>query len=267
MNQFKRAQVIMLPHNNINTTITKYLPNTLSLNNDLLQPHTNQHLYIISDDEIKEGDWVLYKNNPCLVSLNAYSDEMKVTLTYAIKYCKKIIATTDKSLITGRKIMPDGSIFDANSDWDIKYGVKSGFGLQRIQIDETLPQPSQDFLKVFIEEYNKGNVISDVSILLNEPCCKCDTSEKLLNCCYNAGDIEGTCNAPNPNKDFYGLYPKVNPDNTINISIPGMDLKRLIRNNPVIEKEIFDLCEKAYNDGILSNCGETFLDWFQDNVK
>lgn len=248
-NNFKRAQVIMLPtkDNHSRLEIDDLTINKLSYEIKQYTCKNPQHLYIISDDEIKEGDWVLYKNNPCLVSLNAYSGEMKVTLTYAIKYCKKIIATTDTSLTIN-------CIEECKLTTNIHYS-------------KSLPQPSQQFIEEYIIEYNKGNVISDVSILLNEPCCKCDTSEKLLNCCYNAGDIEGTCNAPNPNKDFYGLYPKVNPDNTINISIPGMDLKRLIRNNPVIEKEIFDLCEKAYNDGILSNCGETFLDWFQDNVK
>ena len=59
MNQFKRAQVILLPHNDNNTKITLYKtasgkPLNLSTNTDILAHHTNQHLYIISDDEIKE---------------------------------------------------------------------------------------------------------------------------------------------------------------------------------------------------------------------
>lgn len=220
-------------------------------------------MYVVTDDSFQSGDWAVVKfltgnpneNNPCfeykVIQIGEITRDViydmagtfKIVRSSQHNFCKKIVASDDETL----KIADSGAMFGSE--------LKS------------LPRPKRDFIEEYIIEYNKGNIISDVSILLNEPCCKCDTSEKLLNCCYNVGDIEGTCNAPNPNKDFYGLYPKVNPDDTINISIPGMDLKRLIKINPVIENEIFNLCEKAYNDGILSNCGESFSDWFNENVK
>lgn len=135
----KKAQVVMLPHNNINTTITKYLPNTLSLNNDRLAPHTNQHLYIISDDEIKNSDWVLfsyYRENGMLFkfieknewgSSKLYNPITKKEEWYGNMFeYRKIIATTDISL--------------------------------------NLAKTSQEFVEKYIEEYNKGNVIKDVLV-------------------------------------------------------------------------------------------------------
>lgn len=131
MSEFREVQIILLPHNNISTTITKYLENdTLSINLDILAPHTNQHLYIISDDEIKDNDWFVDKNCslPISAGYNIGFSENK----------KKIIATTDTSLeIVSKGINP---------------------------VYEKLPQPSQQFITKYIEEYNKGNIITDVLV-------------------------------------------------------------------------------------------------------
>jgi len=87
-----------------------------------------QHLYFTSDEEIKENDWVLrgVKTIQQINSLNAYSNTGCITLGFAQKYCKKIIATTDKSL--------------------------------------GLPELSYSFIQKYIEEYNKGNIITDVLV-------------------------------------------------------------------------------------------------------
>jgi hypothetical protein len=86
------------------------------------------HLYITSDDKIKEGDWYLTDNNKVLQCTKTIFG-----LVYAdndhgrqIKHCRKIIATTDPSL--------------------------------------GLPQPSESFIKAYIEAYNNGNVIEDILI-------------------------------------------------------------------------------------------------------
>ena len=124
MSKFKKAKAVMLSHSNIDTSLTLYKtasgkPLHLSTNLDILSHHTNQHLYIISDDEIKEGDWIMIKDdNYIFKSKSDYSTEWK-------DRCK-IIATTDASL--------------------------------------GLPQPSQQFIEKYIEEYNKGNVITDVLV-------------------------------------------------------------------------------------------------------
>ena len=124
----------------------------------------NGHLYVLSDDEIKEGDWFLYYNkynqiegvanfikeegeNNTLVE--KYSKTTGFSKFYiGILGCKKhkIIATTDSSLRT-IKCECLATTFEGCS-----------------QCIEILPQPSQQFIKKFVEEYNKSNVITDVLV-------------------------------------------------------------------------------------------------------
>lgn len=112
-----------------------------------------QHLYIISDDEIKDGDWV-YENN-LNQKTKIYQIEKRdgqlmffrfenvpIWLNKNVHNCKKIIATTNTSL--------------------------------------NLPQPSPQFITKFIESYNKGNVISDVLVEYN-----CGDSQCSLFGCKN----------------------------------------------------------------------------------
>jgi len=106
-----------------------------------------QHLYIISDEEIKEGDWVTNK-------FTTYPYKATYTLEEELRVngnknnqIGKIIATTDISLgLTG---------------------VGKGF-LERGEFMEAftplLPQPSLQFISKYIEEYNKGNIITNVLV-------------------------------------------------------------------------------------------------------
>lgn len=93
MEKFKKTNVVMLP-----TTKESILCLStfigLSLTTQMLSivpDFVNQHLYIISDDDIKEGDWV-YKNdsNPKVFK---WINTTNTNFNY-----KKIIATTDTSL-------------------------------------------------------------------------------------------------------------------------------------------------------------------------
>jgi len=136
MKTTKKAQVIMLPHNNINTKITLYKtasgkPLNLSTNTDILSYHTNQYLYILTDDEIKEGDWVLSKLNEIVLLKSNYTN---------FNY-KKIIATTDTSL---------------------KIKTMSLHGKAILEI--SLPQLSQQFIEQYIESYNKGEIITNILV-------------------------------------------------------------------------------------------------------
>jgi hypothetical protein len=89
---------------------------------------TKQHLYIlggVEDGEIKESDWfldgiTLHQCNKIYMGLY-YSDYGHNKL-----HCKKVIATTDKSL--------------------------------------GLPQPSESFIEAFIKSYNNGSPLVDVMI-------------------------------------------------------------------------------------------------------
>ena len=94
--------------------------------------YLNNFIYILSDDEIKEGDWCLDTVNNILFISDGNSKLHKST-------DKKIIATTDTSLLL-------------HSDFD----------------SYNLPQPSQQFIEKYIESYNKGEIITDVLVEYEE---------------------------------------------------------------------------------------------------
>ena len=96
-----------------------------------------QHLYFLSDEEIKEGDWGISKLNEIVQFKKNYESTLY----------KKIIATTDKSLSKTIK-----------SSY-----VQFGDNVEETRI-EFLPQPSQSFIEKFVDEYNKGNVITEVMV-------------------------------------------------------------------------------------------------------
>ncbi|MFW6225973.1 MAG: hypothetical protein ACOC3V_03365 [bacterium] len=127
---FKRAKVVMLPTNEKAGTIW------LNTKGQLLHTHVSdeykelykpQHLYILSDEKIKEGDWMLrlYDNTIHQATRgdvrlfnenkNGHKDDFR-----------KIIATTDKFLC--------------------------------------LPKPSDSFIQKYIEKYNEGKSITDVLV-------------------------------------------------------------------------------------------------------
>jgi hypothetical protein len=126
MKQFKKKKVVMLPTNEkakvgmINLEHYNKEGFKLELihyvtNGDGLHP---QHLYITSDEEIKEGDWVYSEGLHYVFQV--------LVFPLSAKDAKKIIATTDTSL--------------------------------------NLPQPSQQLIEKYIEEYNKGNQIKEVMV-------------------------------------------------------------------------------------------------------
>ena len=162
MSMFKKAKVVMLPTNQKATigsiTLGKNTKKLVILSDEeLLNTFNNsidktlslQDLYIISNDEIKEGDWVVYENK--MIYQNNYGEISSVIgdEDSIRKYCKKIIATTDESLY-----YKDSS---KNPKQYMGSYISMTFG-------ENLPQPSQQFIEKYIEEYNKGNVITDVLV-------------------------------------------------------------------------------------------------------
>ncbi|MGK3946380.1 hypothetical protein ABK046_49500, partial [Streptomyces caeruleatus] len=75
MNQFKKAQIIMLPTDDRSKLcIDKYRKTLEYVIDGEFTINTNkQQLYIISDDEIKEGDWVLSKLNEVVLLKENYT--------------------------------------------------------------------------------------------------------------------------------------------------------------------------------------------------
>ena len=193
MSTFKKAEVVMLPHNNIDTLLTLYKtasgkPLHLSTNLDIISHHTNQHLYIISDDEIKEGDWFINDLNQIKKCTSRDTEgyiDFEGGFNTKPSSCKKIIATTDTTLkITiSPYLFPEGGACQSR--------------------DFLLPQPSQQFIEKYIEEYNKGNIITDVLV-----------EYELIS------NEEYFGNTVNPDDDvpYFDERLKINPkDNSINI--------------------------------------------------
>ena len=150
MEQFKRAQIIMLPTDTKSLLHINY--SKLQLNKFEQLDTNNQYLYIISDDKIKEGDWYIeldINSLPLSIKKAEYNKTNEFSLKPYSDYCKKIIATTDTSL----KIEIDGNRGDLLPD---------------VSFDIDLPQPSQQFITKYIESYNKGEIITDILVEYNE---------------------------------------------------------------------------------------------------
>ena len=152
----KRAKVIMLPtkekshiglYTDIRGKLDIYYKNALTPQIKTFFP---QHLYITTDDEIKEGDWVYWNDPEELTSDINQVHSIKgdiVLLSHPkhsetecfINECNKIIVTTDKSL---RVPYNNGDMNDLI----------------------ILPQPSQ----AFIEKYCKEGGIDEVLVEYEE---------------------------------------------------------------------------------------------------
>ena len=140
------------------------------------------NLYFTSDEDIKEGDWLIWNDKVYKHSKTSFTG-------IDFSDCKKIIATTDPELYT--------------LNW--KNGI-----LLNTHIVHQLPQ-------AFIERFCKVGGIWKVMVEYNKPVCQCDTVEKMYDCPFNLGGVEDSCEKPDENNDFYGLRPKVDSHNEITI--------------------------------------------------
>ncbi len=150
MSTMKKCQVILLPTNKkaplannhgklvlANGSKDKLFDTSKYIEGDRnLKP---QHLYILSDEEIKEGDWV-YNTVLKDISYIANSSINLLSEINRLKQAKKIIATTDSSL------------------------TKTSFKVLKDLKSHQLPQPSSSFLEVYVKAYNEGNQIKEVMV-------------------------------------------------------------------------------------------------------
>ena len=173
----------------------------------------NGHLYVLSDDEIKEGDWCYDLKNNCTLQAKSSYEGMRI---------KKIIATTAllKIEINGNRgnLLPDVS-FDIN-----------------------LPQPSQQFIQKYIEEYNKGREIKEVLV-----------EYELIS------NEEYFLNTINPDDDvpYFDENLKINPKyNTITIKI----VKDCYTREEVIEfgNKVKEYCKDGWK---LDSLHRVFFEW------
>lgn len=104
----------------------------------------NIHLYIISDEEIKEGDWCLFFWDGGQLGSDAPKQHDSSKEHVLNSGLRKVIATTDTSL-----------------------KIKTYYEIEGDQL-LSLSQPSQSFIDKYITEYNKGNMITDVLVEYKE---------------------------------------------------------------------------------------------------
>lgn len=108
-----------------------------------------QHLYITSDDKIEEGDWQVDSDNKTVREYDS--------LLSSWKGDRRIIAATDSSLkLISSLTMNEGRFNNI------------------YPIEKQLPQPSQLFIKKYVEMYNKGQQITDVMVEFED----CGTEDK-----------------------------------------------------------------------------------------
>ena len=205
----KQCKVVMLPTNqktkylmvysDVEKTKGKLILN--GLKNDEYKEY--QNFYIISDDEIKKGDWFINLQHNKIYQCVPKPFVGEVWVNENKDVCKKIIATTDTSLYTHQK--------------------------ETVSLPERvfyLPQPSQQFIQKYIEEYNKGNVITDVLV-----------EYELIS------NEEYFGNTVNPDDDvpYFDERLKINlKDNTITIKKIKDSWNR---------EEVIELCKQAFIDG------------------
>lgn len=149
---YQKCKVVMLPTQN-ESQLYIHKDDTLNYYNVPQSKASHlggQHLYILSDEEIKEEDSFLglkmaeiSENNEWIIVTPQNRNQYKGSGVFGI--VRKIIATTNKH-ISKEVILKN----------------------ERGSIEQLFPQPSQSFFEVFVREYNKGNVITEVLVEYND---------------------------------------------------------------------------------------------------
>jgi hypothetical protein len=206
-----------------------------------------QHLYITSDDEIKEGDWYLVELfkitgesiglqlEQCKETEEVWINNFDIASTRHQDNCKKIIATTDTSL----KI-PDFPELE-NTAY------------------RSLPQPSDKFIQAYIDAYNKGEKIEKVLVEYGRFIgqCACVTDQDMFTDCVNEF---GTCT-----KSYYFLKLKDN-----NIIIKKVKASWIREELPIkIIQDMIKYCEKEQIYDKLGSHGDFYYkakNWIEENL-
>jgi hypothetical protein len=142
---FKKVTVVMLPTNEKASSLILRQDGKLFFNGygrEMGKEHglindIPQHLYFLSDEQIKEGDYAYYP------SLN---EVLKVDKAEVYEKGKqlKVVATIDKSL----------KVRTSRDEKIVNPGI----------YEKSAPQPSQSFIEKYVEEYNKRNIITEVMV-------------------------------------------------------------------------------------------------------
>ncbi len=186
----KKCKIIILPTEDKNAVV--YMNNYHELTDSYKGTYTPQHLYLISDDEIKEGDWVIANGKLGKYSIdeeNRTHDVASEEGIYPFKDCqyiKKVIASTDNL-----------RVYDDECEMPASYRI---------------PKFSEDFIKAYVKANGK---IDEVMVeYTEEKDCwrsrdKFDTIEV-----YSKEDADKYICI----MDYYPSIPKLRDDNTVIIS-------------------------------------------------
>jgi hypothetical protein len=196
----------------------------------------NQHLYILSDDEIKEGDWFWQGFDKKVHQCHKTTDHFIIAVLpddYPKKICKKIIATTDSSLSLNQC---DGCITGAPIDGKNihRFADKGAMVCQRDKYQ--LPSIPQSFIEYYVSEYNKGNKIEEVLVEYEIK----GWSKHLIEEAHEPKELHQTL--------------KLNSDNTINI--------KAIKDSWTREEVSGDM--QYYMEYIQSNGYVTPMEWLDE---
>ena len=154
----EKASILQMTAGELKSHSKLFPPNVPNIPYErFINPNKNYHLYILSDDKIKEDDYYLVELfnikgestgihvEQCKsindIWVNNQGDYYKDT-TRHIDNCKKIIATTDSSL----ELEPYQGHYEG------------------IDCTNYFPSIPQQFIDKYVSEYNKGNKIEEVMV-------------------------------------------------------------------------------------------------------
>ncbi len=146
----KASHIYLINKTNKLGFVTGEHPEDLEQFPQTIKETQNQHLYILSDDEIKEGDWFMNLSDKgnfvdnCIAE--GKGERVVWNLKAEINSLRKIVATTDTSLSI--------KIKDSNPYGNFIFKV--------------LPQLPESFILAYIKAYNEGKPITEVDLKIEE---------------------------------------------------------------------------------------------------
>ena len=224
---YQECEVVMIATEKETNIGQDILTGNLLYSSERVKYLSGYNLYITSNEVIKKGDWFISAGK-----IHQYKGD-KLPLIVRCDF-RKIIATTDETLY----------LTFNNGKTDLKF---------------VLPKPSDSFISKYIEEYNKGNIISDV-LVEYEQCKVCQGTKRHIVSMF--GEVD--CNYCQKNEGYEKLYvePKLKIDSNNTITIKKVK-------DSYSREEVINLLYK-YNDGIIDRYSQLTnkdLDkWIKENL-
>ena len=226
----KEAKVVLLPtkdYTNINMLIDPKGNTGLVYAHDHSGSTLNcQHLYFVIDEEIKVGDYFIAHNIDVFQCKAIINDtpylHTKVTAPFHRKDCKKVVASTDKTL----------KIFTNRGRHEMEMFDRSGEPYPKNPIGwyRTLPNPFENFVK----DYCKFNGIDTVKLAWIE-------EVKSIDCKKTQQGMGKECTIPSCTCPRIVNQPDVDRNNTVIVYYSKQDSWN--------KEEVEKLCRAAYEEG------------------